>query len=46
MNITDDGYSTIDPYDHMFENCPTLAPKYEKPTGCWKKGFLIKALYI
>lgn len=26
--------STVEPYSHMNENCPTVPPKYERPTGC------------
>lgn len=28
------GFSTIEPYDHMNENCPSKAPAYERPHGC------------
>jgi hypothetical protein len=28
------GYSTIEPYHHMNENCPSMAPHYERPDGC------------
>ena len=28
------GYSTIKPYSHMAENCPTIAPDYYRPDGC------------
>ena len=28
------GYSTIDPYHHMCERCPTIAPTYERPDHC------------
>ena len=28
------GYSTIAPYDHMNEHCPTIAPEYYRPDGC------------
>lgn len=34
MDIQDDGYSTIDPYPNMFETCPSMPPKYERPLGC------------
>jgi len=34
MDITKDKYNTIDPYDHMFEKCPSMAPKYERELGC------------
>jgi len=27
-------YSTVKPYDHMAENCPTEAPLYIRPDGC------------
>ncbi|CAA3021658.1 Inositol-1,4,5-trisphosphate 5-phosphatase 4 isoform 2 [Olea europaea subsp. europaea] len=28
------GYNTMDPYPHMNERCPSLPPKYSRPTGC------------
>ena len=28
------GYSTIKPYEHMAERCPTLGPEYLRPDGC------------
>jgi hypothetical protein len=28
------GYSSIQMYDHMNENCPSLAPDYVRPDGC------------
>lgn len=28
------GYSTIKPYSHMAERCPTAAPDYFRPDGC------------
>jgi len=34
--MTFPGYSTIEPYPHMAENCPTIAPEYVRPDGCWK----------
>ena len=27
-------YSTLSPYDHMAETCPTVAPSYERPSTC------------
>lgn len=27
-------YSTIEPYDHMAETCPSIAPEYYRPEGC------------
>jgi len=27
-------YSSVKPYDHMAENCPTLPPLYLRPEGC------------
>jgi hypothetical protein len=27
-------YSTIDPYSHMCEVCPTIAPLYPRPATC------------
>jgi len=32
--MTFPGYSTIDPYPHMNEACPTVAPLYARPNGC------------
>jgi hypothetical protein len=32
--ITFPGYSTIVPYEHMDEVCPTLAPLYPRPDNC------------
>lgn len=28
------GYSTIEPYTHMNENCPSIAKEYIRPDGC------------
>lgn len=28
------GWNTIEPYDHMDETCPTMAPDYLRPDGC------------
>ncbi len=28
------GYSTIEPYTHMAEHCPSIAPDYFRPDGC------------
>ena len=28
------GYSTISPYSHMAETCPSQAPDYFRPNGC------------
>ncbi len=28
------GYSTIEPYEHMAEHCPTISPTYDRPDGC------------
>ncbi len=28
------GYSTIEPYAHMAERCPTMAPDFYRPDGC------------
>ena len=28
------GLSTVEPYSHMNEHCPTVAPKYERTPGC------------
>lgn len=27
-------YSTIEPYDHMDERCPSIAPNFPRPDGC------------
>ena len=27
-------YSSIDPYDHMNENCPSLGPDFVRPADC------------
>ncbi len=32
--MTYPGWSTITPYAHMNENCPTLPPLYTRPDGC------------
>jgi len=32
--MTFPGYSTIAPYNHMCEKCPTIAPLYVRPDGC------------
>lgn len=32
--MTHPGYSTIEPYPHMAEKCPTIAPTYFRPDGC------------
>lgn len=29
-----DGYSTVEPYSHMAESCPTINPDYFRPDGC------------
>lgn len=34
MDVYTDDYSTIDPYEHMNEKCPSMAPKYEREPGC------------
>ncbi|EGR27832.1 hypothetical protein IMG5_188030 [Ichthyophthirius multifiliis] len=34
MDITSDGYSTIDPYSHMNEKCPSVPPLYSRTKGC------------
>lgn len=36
MNIVDDGYCTIEPYNNMWEHCPSEPPSYSRPAGCWK----------
>jgi len=28
------GYSTVEPYEHMNEVCPSLYPDYIRPDGC------------
>ncbi len=32
--MTFPGYSTIDPYDHMAEHCPSIAPDFYRPPHC------------
>jgi hypothetical protein len=32
--LTPDYYNTVDPYDHMNENCPSRAPEYLRPDFC------------
>lgn len=32
MDLPD--YSTVTPYSHMAERCPTIAPWYDRPDGC------------
>lgn len=32
--MTFPGYSSIKPYAHMNEKCPSIAPKYDRPNGC------------
>lgn len=32
--MTHPGYSTVKPYAHMNENCPSVAPNYVRPDGC------------
>jgi len=32
--MTFPGISTIEPYAHMDENCPSIAPTYVRPDGC------------
>ena len=27
-------YSTIEPYNHMNERCPSIAPEFKRPAGC------------
>jgi hypothetical protein len=34
MDITKDGYSTVDPYPNMFEQCESMPPLYERTKGC------------
>lgn len=34
LDITDDGYSTVEPYEHMFEHCPSQPPHYKRPADC------------
>jgi len=35
MDVTTDGYSTVIPYAHMFETCPSMPPHYLRPKDCW-----------
>ena len=32
--MTHPDYSTVEPYQHMAEHCPTMAPDYVRPAGC------------
>lgn len=32
--MTLDGVSSIELYDHMNEDCPSIAPKFLRPDGC------------
>ena len=32
--MTYPGYSTLEPYAHMNEACPSIAPDYIRPDGC------------
>jgi hypothetical protein len=32
--MTHPGYSTIAPYEHMAETCPTMPPDYFRPSNC------------
>lgn len=34
MDIVDDGYSSIDPYENMFETCESMPPLYKRAEGC------------
>lgn len=38
LDITDDKWSTVKPYDNMFERCPSMTPLFERdtsyPNGC------------
>jgi hypothetical protein len=29
-----DGYNTVNPYPHMNEKCPSIAPTYDRPDNC------------
>ena len=29
------GYTTMQPYPHMNERCPSLPPNYNRPRNCW-----------
>lgn len=43
------GYATIAYYPHMAENCPTMAPDFFRPDGCWSqkiKQFNYKITYL
>lgn len=35
MDVATDGYSTIDPYQHMYEHCPSMPPFFKRTPGCW-----------
>ena len=32
--LTFPGFNTIEPYDHMNERCPSIAPHFHRPDGC------------
>jgi hypothetical protein len=34
MDITKDGWSTKQPYNNMFETCPSMPPLYLRPDDC------------
>ena len=34
IDVFKDKYNTINPYDHMFEKCPSEPPKFERPGDC------------
>lgn len=34
LDVETDGYSTITPYEHMFEHCPSMPPKFERSPNC------------
>lgn len=32
-----EGYNTVEPYANMNERCPSVAPEFIRPDGCWFK---------
>jgi hypothetical protein len=33
--MTFPGFSTLEVYDHMNDHCPSIAPDFIRPDGCW-----------
>lgn len=34
MDITKDSWNTKQPYQNMFEKCPSMPPYYNRPDDC------------